>query len=153
METEIKTSLPMKLVSLRKQKGLTQMELAEKLNVSRQAISRWEGGVAVPSTDNLKVLSDLYSVSVDYLLNDDAEYPGKITEDQEPVHGKLCKKAEGKKRMIFLVSVAVTVVVVAVAVFFFVEAFRNQRQDQVIPIEKMVVVEEGDYTTYTFSFD
>ena len=64
-------SLEEKLVSLRKQKGLTQMDLAEQLNVSRQAISRWEVGAAVPSTDNLKVLGELYGVPVDYLLNDD----------------------------------------------------------------------------------
>lgn len=59
-------SLKEKLVILRKQKSLTQMDLAEQLNVSRQAISRWEVGAAVPSTDNLKVLSNLYGVPVDY---------------------------------------------------------------------------------------
>lgn len=52
-----------KLVSLRKAKGLSQMKLAEKMNVSRQAISRWETGAAIPSSENLKYLSDLYSVS------------------------------------------------------------------------------------------
>ena len=57
------------LISLRKQKGLTQMDLAEKLNVSRQAISRWEVGAAVPSTDNLIVLSNLYGISVDSIRN------------------------------------------------------------------------------------
>lgn len=41
-----------KLVALRKEKGLTQIAVAEKLNVSRQAISRWESGMALPSTDN-----------------------------------------------------------------------------------------------------
>ena len=99
MEAEIKTSLPTKLVSLRKQKGLTQMELAEKLNVSRQAISRWEVGAAIPSTDNLKVLGDLYGVSFDYLLNDDAEDSSKITQNQEPVPGEQSKKSEGKKHI------------------------------------------------------
>lgn len=48
-----------KLVSLRKAKGLSQMKLAEMMNVSRQAISRWEVGAAVPSTDNLKYLGAL----------------------------------------------------------------------------------------------
>lgn len=43
-----------KLVALRKEKGLTQLVVAEKLNVSRQAISRWESGTALPSTDNLR---------------------------------------------------------------------------------------------------
>lgn len=62
-----------KLVALRKEKGLTQSAVAEKLDVSRQAISRWESGVALPSTDNLKSLSALYGVPVDYLLNSDTE--------------------------------------------------------------------------------
>ena len=54
-----------KLVALRKEKGLTQSAVAEKLDVSRQAISRWESGIALPSTDNLKSLSALYGVPVD----------------------------------------------------------------------------------------
>ena len=80
METETARNLLAKLVSLRKQKGITQMEVAEKLNVSRQAISRWEVGSAVPTTDNLKVLSELYGVSIDYLLNDAAENVSKHNE-------------------------------------------------------------------------
>ena len=56
-----------KLVHLRKELGLSQLEAAEKLNVSRQAISRWEVGAAVPSVDNLKYLSELYGVPVDVL--------------------------------------------------------------------------------------
>ena len=64
-----------KLLSLRKAKGLTQMKLAEMMNVSRQAISRWEVGTAVPSTDNLRYLGKLYGVSVDVFLNDTVELP------------------------------------------------------------------------------
>ncbi len=66
-----------KLVCLRKEKGLSQSELAEMVNVSRQAVSRWETGVAIPSTENLKYLGVLYDVSLDYLLNDDADEPGE----------------------------------------------------------------------------
>lgn len=51
-----------KLVSMRKEKGLSQMKLAEMMGVSRQAISRWEVGASVPSTDNLKFLGNLYGV-------------------------------------------------------------------------------------------
>ena len=68
-----------KLVSLRKAKGLSQMKLAEMMNVSRQAISRWETGAAIPSSENLKYLSDLYSVSLDYLLSDSADAPEQNT--------------------------------------------------------------------------
>lgn len=66
-------NLAEKLTLLRKQKGLTQMDLAERLKVSRQAISRWEVGVTVPRIDILIVLSDLYGTTVDYLVKDDAE--------------------------------------------------------------------------------
>lgn len=58
-----------KLVQLRKKNGLSQLELAEKLNVSRQAISKWEVGSTVPTTDNLIAISRIYSISVDYLMN------------------------------------------------------------------------------------
>ena len=60
-----------KLVSLRKAKGLSQLQLAEEIHVSRQAISKWEIGSAVPSTDNLRCLSELYGVSIDYLINEE----------------------------------------------------------------------------------
>ena len=49
-----------KMVMLRKAKGLTQLQVAEKINVSRQAISKWESGSAVPSINNLKYLAELF---------------------------------------------------------------------------------------------
>lgn len=64
-----------KLVQLRTEKGLTQLELAEAMDVSRQAVSRWEVGTSTPTTENLACLGRLYGVSVDYLLNDRAEEP------------------------------------------------------------------------------
>ena len=60
-----------KLVQLRKKEGYTQEELADRLEVSRQAISRWELGTAVPDSSNLLRISKLFQVSADYLLNDD----------------------------------------------------------------------------------
>lgn len=56
------------LVRLRKEHSLSQADLAERLNVSRQAVSRWEIGTAVPSSDNLIYLSKLYSVTLDELV-------------------------------------------------------------------------------------
>lgn len=66
-----------KLSQLRKNKGLTQLELAEALNVSRQAVSRWEVGTAVPTLDNLVALSRLYSVPLDDLVRDEREKPSE----------------------------------------------------------------------------
>ena len=62
-----------KLAALRNEKGLSQIEVAEELNVSRQAISRWEVGAAVPSMDNLIRLSKLYGVSLDTFVCDREE--------------------------------------------------------------------------------
>ena len=62
-----------KLLQLRKREGYTQEELADRLEVSRQAISRWEMGTAVPDSSNLLQISKLFKVSADYLLNDDYE--------------------------------------------------------------------------------
>ena len=58
-----------KLQELRKQKGLTQEELADALYVSRTAISKWESGRGVPSIDSLKAISKYFSVSIDSLLS------------------------------------------------------------------------------------
>lgn len=62
-----------KILSLRKQRGLSQEELADRLNVSRQAVSRWEVGSAQPDASNVLQLSKLFGVTADYLLNDDYE--------------------------------------------------------------------------------
>lgn len=56
------------LLELRMQKGLTQEELAQKVYVTRQAVSRWENGDTVPNTETLKVLSKFYGVSINTLL-------------------------------------------------------------------------------------
>lgn len=60
-----------KLQELRKQKGLTQEELSEKLYVSRTAISKWESGRGYPNIESLKAIAKLFSVTVDELLSTD----------------------------------------------------------------------------------
>lgn len=58
-----------KLITLRKSKGLSQDDLANKLDVSRQAVYKWEAGQATPEISKLKILSALYNVSIDNLLD------------------------------------------------------------------------------------
>ena len=58
-----------KIALLRKQKSMTQEELAEVLNISRQSVSRWEMDVAFPETDKLIRISKLFECSIDFLLN------------------------------------------------------------------------------------
>lgn len=62
-----------KIYSQRKLKGLSQEELAEKLGVSRQAVSKWETGEALPEITKLKGLSEVFGVTTDFLLNDNED--------------------------------------------------------------------------------
>lgn len=85
-----------KLLQLRKREGYSQEELANKLDVSRQAISRWEMGTAVPDSSNLLQISKLFHVSTDYLLND--EYASDddlpiVKEKNQILQMNLCKIA------------------------------------------------------------
>lgn len=120
-----------KLICLRKKRGLTQQELAEAVNVSRQAISKWELGAAQPSTENFRSLSMFYGVPVDVLLNDALNLPeaGRALPEvpvQQDGAGQVEDHFQGdeikkeisalKKWMIALVAV-VAVLVLAVTVY------------------------------------
>lgn len=62
-----------KLIVSRDRAGLSQMELADRLGVSRQAVSRWESGDTTPTMDKLKTLAKIYGVSLDWLCSDTAD--------------------------------------------------------------------------------
>lgn len=68
-----------KIVEERKKLGLSQEELAEKLSVSRQAVSKWEVAQTVPDLQKIIAMSELFSVSTDYLLKDDAESESRVS--------------------------------------------------------------------------
>ena len=63
-------SIGQTIKKLRKERNLTQEELAEQLNVTAQAVSKWENGTSDPSTSNLFALAKLFGVSVEDLLKD-----------------------------------------------------------------------------------
>lgn len=102
-----------RLVTLRKENKLSQEALAEKLGLSRQAISKWERAEASPDTDNLIALAALYGISLDELLGNE---PVK-TEKEEPTEEKTRTDAQikgekhlAKAPLLLLVAVAVYVV-------------------------------------------
>ena len=80
-----------RLVNLRKKNGLSQEQLAAKLGLSRQAVSKWERAEASPDTDNLICLAKLYGVSLDDLLNTDEPVEDIAREQEE-------KRAEEEKK-------------------------------------------------------
>ncbi len=78
-----------KLYQLRKKSGLSQEQLAEQLNVSRQAISKWESGTAVPESEKLITISNYFDVSVDYLLKDEVVDITNSTEVDNKMNSKM----------------------------------------------------------------
>ena len=88
-----------KLKEARKNAGLTQVELAEKLCVSRQAITKWESGKGIPDVDNIKMISKVLNVSIDFLLDDEdildkAVIKEQINLDDYVKEGKLRSKKD-----------------------------------------------------------
>lgn len=68
-------ALSEKLYTLRKKSGLSQEQLADRLNVSRQAISKWESGSSTPESDKLIAISRYFNVSLDHLMKEDGDGP------------------------------------------------------------------------------
>lgn len=102
---DIKENLAQNLVKYRKNSNLTQLELAEKLNYSDKAVSKWERGESVPDLYALKQLADIFGVTIDTLI-------------AEPKKEKVkTYKNISKKR--FIISLSVTAFVWAIAVVYF----------------------------------
>ena len=106
-----------RLVKLRKEKGFSQEELADKLGISRQAVSKWERAEASPDTDNLILLARLYDVSLDQLLITDAkdeEIKSEVVDQIKKDTEESDKKEESHSLFINIFrSVYVLVVVIA----------------------------------------
>ena len=79
-----------RIIILRKKKGWSQEELAYKMNISRQAVSKWESDQSVPDIEKILQLSELFGVTTDYLLKDETEQK----EDLEHVSETLVNSSE-----------------------------------------------------------
>ena len=97
-----------KIIHLRRQHGWTQDDLAERLDVSRQSVSKWEGGLASPGLDKVVELSRLFAVSTDYLLKDELETDetGQLIAtspaEPEPLPGEALRKVTMSEAREFL---------------------------------------------------
>lgn len=93
-------SLGEKLKDIRKRFGLSQEQLAEIMNVSRQAITKWEGNSGIPDIVNLQELSKVFGVTIDYLLDDNSTLPAlamKRSIDKNKYKSKISSYEESLK--------------------------------------------------------
>lgn len=120
---DLKQIISHNIVMLRKDYGMTQIELAEKLNYSDKAISKWERGESLPDITVLKAIADIFGVTVDYLLRDGHENEEKDPERQkrdEVVKSEIARN----HRMITAISV-ISTFIIAAAIFIVLNIFAN----------------------------
>lgn len=94
-----------KIQKLRKQQGLSQEALAEKVTVTRQTISKWELGQSTPDLDFIAQISDIFNVSSDYLIKDEMTEP-----DELPYKKRSYRLSERSKRIILVIVSAVALI-------------------------------------------
>ena len=110
------------ILKLRTGKSMSQDELAEKVFVTRQAVSRWESGDATPSMDKLKALAKIYGVSLDWLCSDASDAGALVQEknldERDPVcNSELPTEDKPKKRKKWAIIIGVIIVGVLLSAY------------------------------------
>ena len=125
-----------KLQELRKQKGLTQEELASSLYVSRTAISKWESGRGYPNIDSLKLISNFFSVSIDELLSGE-ELLNIAQEDNNQ-----------KEKQLF--DIVFGMLDFSVAIYFFLPFFVQRTESEIQEVSLISLNEISPYLIVTY---
>ena len=102
-----------KLIELRKKQGLSQEELGNKLNVTRQTISKWELGQTTPEMDKLVEISKMFNISVDELINETTDTTSQTVRiEDQPIKSEEDKKREKNMKMIIIVILVKVVILI-----------------------------------------
>lgn len=132
-----------RLIGLRKEKNLSQEELAAVLNVSRQAVSRWETGLAAPSLDKLQFLAEFYGITIDELFYAVEEKPKP--QEQAP---KTQATENKSNRKLFWLCTAAVVIVLLVGVLIAVIGHKANSEDVKEPVSiddiQGIVIDPGE---------
>lgn len=133
-----------KMIFLREQAGLSQVELAEKVGLSRQAVSRWESGENVPSRENMKALAAVYHVSTDWLYNDGAGIEEVEKQEKPPAENLQPLPAQtqrrrlaGRKKILLGIAAALLLAILSIWILRWREtaAYRNVNETYVTQVE------------------
>jgi len=108
-----------KIIQLRRERGFSQEVFAHKLDVSRQAVSKWELGQSVPDVDNILRMADLFGVSLDYLLKDESPRSTEPSSSQRVSRGSHQKVASLILLATGLLSLILMLVVLGTDMMYF----------------------------------
>ena len=144
-------SLAKKMIELRRQQNLSQQDLADRLEVSRQAISRWETGATQPLADSVRGLAQVFQVSTDYLLNDDLDDPTPPRSPQPAPTPQEEPKPTRKHRkwllaLAALAAAAVLVLVTALGTVYYLQ----WKERQPVPASEMLTEKDDGKVDGTF---
>lgn len=151
-------NLPDKLAFLRRAKGLCQQELADEMNVSRQAVSKWESGNVMPSLDNLIYLSKLYGVTIDSLIDDSQDLPPEPAPPEPvPPESPMVEHPAFTfiKKYGWLTAFVLALIVTFILVICILR-IQSQAGDRTIPMQDLptyIVGADEEYSKGTFSLD
>lgn len=118
IQDDLKAIIAANISELRKKNGMTQQDLAAKLNYTDKAISKWERGESIPDVMVLKQIADMNGVTVDYLLTDIHEAPEPVAEEKTEV--ETTKRRQSLRTRGFVTGMSVLLVWIAALVLFIV---------------------------------
>ena len=134
-------TLSEKLYNLRRKQGLSQEALAEKLNCSRQVISKWENGTTTPDAEMLQKYSEIFGVSIDYLVKEGID---------EPTGVQPTKKSNDNKKLLGILGLVVSLLgCVSLIVFGAISVFNSEAADKIA--QSSVIVIDGTFIAMLIS--
>lgn len=134
-------TLSEKLYSLRRKQGLSQEALAEKLDCSRQVISKCENGTTTPDAEMLQKYSELFGVSIDYLVKEDIEKPTSV----QPTG-----KNDGNKKLLGILGLVLSLMgCVSLIVFGAISVLGSETADKIA--QSSMIVIDGTFIAMVIS--
>lgn len=134
-------TLPEKLYSLCRKQGLSQEALAEKLDCSRQVISKWENGTTTPDAEMLKKYSEFFGVSIDYLVKEDME---------EPTSTQTVGQNNGNGKLLGILGLVISLLgCVSLIVFGAISVFGSETADKIA--QSSMIVIDGTFIAMSVS--
>lgn len=113
------------ILKLRNEKGWSQETLAEKVCVSRQAVSKWERGITLPDPNSLLVLKDIFKVSIDEILSGERFTKNKDTDLTDNVTIQMYTKYRKSKKTLKFLIIALLTFLVIFLIYFFINSYRS----------------------------